>query len=122
MIDELKDTLREVMTIKDKIRFCYSRGSILQSDKDEVVQLFEQSDIKITCLEQLFVSAFDAETKAARSELRQIYLSYWKFTTGSELMNSKFSSISDDFFRRHNETFMTLESKIKQTMNKVHRL
>jgi len=122
LIEELKDTLKETERIKDKIKFCYSRDSISQSDKDEINYLFEQSDSKFNCLEELFVSTFDAETKTIRTEIKTIYMAYWKCVTGGELMNSKFVKISEDFFRRHNDSFSKFEIKIKQTINKVHRL
>lgn len=122
LIEELKDTLREAERIKDKIKFCYSRNAISSSDKDEVNSLFEQSDIKFSCLDELFVTTYDSETKAIRAELKDIYMAYWKCVTGGELMTSKFMVVSEDFFRRHNESFSRFEIKIKQTINKVHKL
>jgi len=121
LIEELKDTLKESERIKDKIKFCYSRNSISQGDKDEVNFLFEQSDIKFNCLDELLISTFDVETKTMRAELKDIYMAYWKCVTGGELMTSKFVIISEDFFRRHNESYSKFEIKIKQTINKVHR-
>ncbi len=122
LIEELKDTLKETERIKDKIEFCYLRNSIEPSDKDEVNFLFEQSDIKFNCLTELLVSTFESETKTIRLELNEIYMQYWKVVTGGELMTSKFVKISETFFRRQNESFSKFEIKIKQTINKVHRL
>lgn len=122
LIEELKSTLRETECIKDKIKFCRSRNIILASDKDEINFLFEQSDIKFNCLNELFSSTYDNETKVIRNELKEIYMAYWKFVTGGELMTTRFTSISEDFYRRHNEAFSQYEIKVKQTVNKVHRL
>jgi|ERR1035437_9229177 hypothetical protein len=122
LIEELKDTLKETERIKDKIKFCYSRNSISQTDKDEINYLFEQSDFKFNCLDELFISTFEVETKILRADLKDIYFSYWKCVTGGELMTSKFNVISEDFVHRHNDSFSKFEIKIKQTINKVHRL
>lgn len=122
LIEELKDTLKEAERINNKIKFCYQRNSISPDDKDEVNFMFDQSDIKFNCLEQLLVSTYENETRPIRTELREIYLAYWKCVTGGELMNSKFVLITEDFFRRHNDAYMKFEIKVKQTINKVHRL
>jgi len=122
LIEELKSTLRETECIKDKIRFCHNRNKISAIDKDEINFLFEQSDIKLHCLCELFISTYDNETKAIRTELKDMYMAYWKFVTGGELMTTRFTSISEDFYRRHNEAFSQYEIKVKQTINKVHRL
>lgn len=122
LIEELKSTLRDTECIKDKVKFCHSRNSISDADKDEINFLFDQSDIKFNCLCELFISTYDNETRLIRSELKDIYFAYWKFVTGGELMKSKFINISEDFYRRHNEVYSKFEIKIKQSINKVHRL
>lgn len=122
LIDEIKDTLREVATIKDKIKFCYNNKSINASDKQEINVLFEQIDLKIKCLEQLFIESFDSETKIIRAEISSDYLEYWKLTTGAELMSTKFKSVNDNFYKRHNDCFTKLETKMKQAINKIHRI
>lgn len=122
LIDELKDALREVAIVKDKIKFCYHNKAISQSDKQEITVMFEQADLKIQCLEQQFIESFDIETKTIRAEIKTEYLAYWKLATGGEIMNAKFKSVNENFFRRHNECFTKVETKIKQAINKVHRI
>ncbi len=122
LIEELKDLLKEVERIKDKIKFCYSRDSISQDDKDEINFLFEQSDMKFNCLEEVLISTYDIETKTLRTDLKDFYINYWKFVTGAEVMNSKFVRLEEDFIRRHSESYSKFEIKIKQAINKIHRL
>lgn len=122
LIEELRDVLKETERIKDKVKFCYSRNSILQGDKDEINFLFEQSDRKFNCLDELLVSSYDSETKTIRTEIKNIYMSYWKCVTSTEVMSSKFIRVSEDFYRRHNEMYSKFEIKIKQTINRVHKL
>lgn len=122
LIDELKDTLREVAIIKDKIKFCYHNKTISQSDKQEINVLFEQADLKINCLEQQLIESYDIETKTFRDEIKSDYMTYWKLTTGAEIMSSKFKNVNENFYRRHNECFTKFETKVKQAINKVHKL
>jgi hypothetical protein len=121
LIDEIKETLREVSSIKDKIKFCYHNKSILQSDKAEINVKFEESDLKIKCLEQQFIESYNEESKLIRKQISDDYMEYWKLATGSEIMSNKFKVVSEDFYRRHNECFAKLETKMKQAVNKVHR-
>jgi hypothetical protein len=122
LIEELKDTLREVAIIKDKVKFCYQNKVISQSDKQEINVLFEQADLKINCLDQQLVMSYDTETKTIRDEIKADYMGYWKLTTSAEIMSNKFKSVNENFYSRHNECFAKFETKIKQTINKVHRL
>lgn len=121
LIEELKDTLREVAIIKDKIKFCYINKTISQSDKQEISVLFEQADLKIHCLNEQFTESFDKETKIIRIEITSEYMNYWKLTTSAELMSIKFKDINENFYSRHNDCFAKLELKFKQAINKVHR-
>lgn len=122
IIEELKITLSESKRIKEKINFCYAKQEITQNDKDEINYLFEQSDVQFNGFEQLLTSTYETETNNLIKELKDVYMTYWKSTTGGELMSSKFIKISEDFHRRHNEEFMKFEVKIKQAINKIHRL
>jgi hypothetical protein len=121
IIEEIKDTLREVAIIKDKMKFCYLNKSISQSDKQEINVLFEQADLKINCLEQLFIESFEIETKTIREEMKNAYMNYWKLTTSAEIMSNKFKIVSENFYSRHNDCFAIFETKLKQAINKVHR-
>ncbi len=122
LIEELKDSLREVGIIKDKIKFCYYNKTISQSDKQEINVLFEQADLRINCLEQQFIESYDIETKSIRAEIKEDYLNYWKLTTSAELMSTKFKSVNENFYSRHNECYAKFETRVKQVINKVTRL
>lgn len=122
LIEELKDTLKEVEGIKDIIKLCFKNKSLTQNDKQEIIALFEQADQKIYCLEQLFVESFDTQTKFIRLEINDEYMDYWKLTTGDEIMSSSISVLSEEYYKRHNERFTKFETRIKQAINKVHRL
>ncbi|MDI1293145.1 MAG: hypothetical protein PSV18_10425 [Methylobacter sp.] len=120
LINELRDTLREVETIRNKIKYCYFNNSIGASDKQEIIILFEESDLKINCLEEQFIESFDKETKEIRKEINKKYINYWKYATGGELMSNKFISIDEGFYRKHNVLYTEFETKIKQAINKIH--
>jgi hypothetical protein len=122
LIEELKETLREVVVIKDKFKFCYQNNAIAQNDKQEIIVMFEQADQRITCLEQQFIESFDQETKLIRAEIRNEYMAYWKLATGAEMMSTTFTVVNENYYRRQSELFTKFETKIKQAINKVHRL
>jgi hypothetical protein len=122
LIEELKDTLREVGIIKDKLKFCYHNKAISQSDKQEINVLFEQADLKVNCLEQQFIESYDIDTKTIRTEIKEDYMNYWKLTTSAELMSNKFKSVNENFYSRHNECYAKFETRVKQAISKVTRL
>ncbi|OFY89234.1 MAG: hypothetical protein A3K10_11495 [Bacteroidetes bacterium RIFCSPLOWO2_12_FULL_31_6] len=122
IIDELKTTLREVEIVKDKLKFCYVQKTISPSDKQEINVLFEQADLKMNCLEEILKESFPKETENNRNELKAEYINYWKFTTNSEMMSSQFNSVSESFYRTHNEGFSKYESKVKLMITRIHRL
>ncbi|MBK8424802.1 MAG: hypothetical protein IPL27_01950 [Lewinellaceae bacterium] len=78
--------------------------------------------MKFNCLEEVLISTYDIETKTLRTDLKDFYINYWKFVTGAEVMNSKFVRLEEDFIRRHSESYSKFEIKIKQAINKIHRL
>ena len=96
--------------------------NIEQGDKLEINALFEQADLKIGCLLQQLIESFDSETKIIRTEIKDQYMEYWKLTTCAEMMSIDFKTINENYYRRHNESFIKFETKIKQAINKVHRL
>ena len=112
LIDELKSTLKEY-EISKKIRFCYNNKTISKSDKDEVIVLFEQADLRYNCLKQQMIEAFDKETKCIRDEIHNGCIDYWKHTTSAEMMSSKFKVVNETFYRQHNEIFFKFETIIR---------
>jgi hypothetical protein len=122
LIVELKDTLSEIITIKSIIKQCFNDDTISQRHKQQIIVQFEETDLKLNCLEEQFKESYDNETKTMRAEIKAEYLNYWKFTTGAEIMSENFITVSEIFYRSHNEIFSKLETKIKQTINKVHRI
>lgn len=122
LVEELKDTLKEITTIKEKVKSCYYKKSITPSEKNEINALFEQADLKINCLEEQLSESFNKETSKLREDIKSDYISYWKLMTGSEIMSSKFKIITEVFFKQHNESFLHIETKIKQGITKIYRL
>lgn len=122
LINELKDTLDEIIIVKTKIKQCFIDNKISQRDKQQIIVQFEETDLKLNSLEEQLIESFDKETKKIREEIKKEYINYWRFTTGAELMSSTFVTVSENFYRNHNENFTKLETKIKQAMNKVHRI
>lgn len=122
LIEELKKVLDETIRIKEKISFCYLRKSITPADKDELNYLFEQSDIKVNTLVSLFETSYKTQSKVLVLDLKNSYFKYWKSVTGGELMKSTFVKVTEDFMYRHNESFMSFEVIVKQSICKVHKL
>lgn len=122
LIDELKCFLREVEIIRDKVKYCYFKKNIIQSDKEEINILFEQADLKYDCLKQQLIAAYDKETKLIREEINSKYFDYWKLTTGAEFMSTKFKMVGDDFYRRHNKDFISFETVVKKAIIRIHQL
>lgn len=122
MIIELKDTLEEIIVVKTKIKECFNVNTITQRDKQQIIVQFEETDLKLNCLNEQLKESFDKETKNIREEIKNEYINYWKFTTGAEIMSTTFVTIPENYYRNHNENFTKVETKIKQAINKVHKI
>jgi len=122
LIEELKDMLKSVEKIRDKIKQCYHQKSILKASKDEINEMFEEADLKYSALEEMMTFAFEKECREIKSAIYAEYLAYWKLTTGAEIMASKFKMVNDTFYKNHNETFSKFERSIKKAIYAVHRI
>ncbi|TDE52728.1 hypothetical protein [Flavobacterium sp. GT3P67] len=122
LINELKDTLSEIIIVKSKIKHCFNENAISQRDKQQIIVQFEETDLKLNCLDEQFKESYNNETKKIREEIKTEYFNYWRFATGAEIMSENFNTVSENYYRSHNEVFNKLETKIKQAINKVHRI
>lgn len=120
LIGELKETLLEIISIRDKIKSCFSLGSISSSDKQYIIIQFEEIDLKLNSLNTQLCGYSKIKTEYIYKEIKKEYLAYWKLTTGDTLMSESFTTISDNFYKAHNEKFSDLETTIKQGINKIH--
>lgn len=122
LVAEFKDTLDEIKNIRNKVKDCFFGKVIDKDHKQAIIVLFEETDLKISCLEDQLTQSYKKETKKIRAEIKDEYINYWKFTTSSEIMSDSFTQINENFYRTHNEFFTKIESKIKQAINDVQRL
>jgi hypothetical protein len=122
LIDELKDSLFEVLQIREKIKVCFTERSISAQTKQDINIMFEQSDFKINCLEVLLTESFDKETKEIRDGIKACYLDYWKLLTGAEVMSNDFVNVNENFYNRQNISFSKFEMEIKKAVYKIHKL
>lgn len=122
LIEELRTTLKAYEVIYEKVRSFYINKSISQNDKIELNILFEQADMKYSCLKQQMNEAFEKETKCILNEIGESCIDYWKHTTSAEMMSMSFLVVTDSFYRNHNDLFLKFETKIKLAIIKVHKI
>ncbi|MFY7666897.1 hypothetical protein [Flavobacterium sp.] len=120
LIAELKETLTEIITIRDKVKSCFSNGSINSTDKQFIIVQFEEIDLKLNGLHTLLCEYSKIKAEFLFKEIKEEYLKYWKLTTGEEIMSSNFVVVSQNFYREHNEVYSNLETKVKTCINKIH--
>ena len=122
VIDELKECLKEVEIIKDKFRYCYSKKSITQGDKQELNVLFEQADLKMECLEEQCNECYPKKSNDLIKEIKEKYMKYWKLVTCAELMATKYKKIDESMYSKHNTGFNNVEKEIKKSIRKISKV
>ncbi|MCF6407431.1 hypothetical protein L3C95_31345 [Chitinophaga filiformis] len=128
LIEECKETLTEIKRIRTKFEGCYSNNSISASDKDEILILFSDADLKVQNLKENFTLAFKGESKIGIVGIKEntvnainnSYISYWKTVTGGSLMNSNYTRIDNDLLKSQKSDFSSVEKAIKQAIIFIH--
>ena len=123
LIDEIRSFSRSVEDIPDKINEYYFQKTISPDEKDRINALFEKMDLKLGTLINCISYFYKNQTKECIQQLKDSYLDYWKFLTGSEIMTQETTSImlpiNSDIVLQENMTKQLL--KIEKIITKYLR-
>lgn len=119
--EEIKSTVAGINCIRTKINTCYSSGKIISTDKDEINQLFNDCDLLFNSLNTHLSKSLNLNTEKILKASKENYMSYWKFITGGDLMNSHFEKIDLPFYKEHCKLFKQLEDTVKMISHDVHK-
>lgn len=121
LIEECKDTLMTVNKIYEKISLCKEVSAISSSDKDQILVLFSNADLKVNNLYDNLEFAFNNNNKGF-DIIKTSYVDYWKVVTGGELMSSSYLAIDGAFYQKQSMNFSFFEKSIRRAIIQIHRL
>lgn len=121
LIDEIRSFSRSVEDIPDKINEYYFQKTISPDEKDRINALFEKMDLKLGTLINCISYFYKNQTKECIQQLKDSYLDYWKFLTGSEIMTQETTSITSAMFKKNVEMHNDFEKKIKDLIQIIYR-
>lgn len=121
LIDEIRSFSRSVEDIPDKINEYYFQKTISPDEKDRINALFEKMDLKLGTLLSCISYFYNNQTKECAQQLKDSYLDYWKFLTGSEIMTQGTTSITSAMFKKNVEMHNDFEKKIKDLIQIIYR-
>lgn len=120
VVEELREFLHDINEVPELVKQIYFSGKISQDQKNRINTTFETIDVKLTNLIKEFEVFYDSETKPMRDALKECYIEYWKYLTGSELMSTKFKSIDESFYKKATILYLEVESKIKAIIRSMY--
>ena len=121
LIDEIRSFSRSVEDIPDKINEYYFQKTISPDEKDRINALFEKMDLKLGTLINCISYFYKNQTKECIQQLKDSYLDYWKFLTGSEIMTQETTSITSTMFKKNVEMHNEKKKKIKDLIQIIYR-
>ena len=121
LIDEIRSFSISVEDIPDKINEYYFQKTISPDEKDRINALFEKMDLKLGTLINCISYFYKNQTKECIQQLKDSYLDYWKFLTGSEIMTQETTSITSAMFKKNVEMHNDFEKKIKDLIQIIYR-
>lgn len=119
LITEIQCCIQALESIKTKIDEAVVSGNTNKADIKLVLSKFNVYDLKIKSLCHQLEISYKRKSKAMRNDLISESLTYWKETTGGDLMNDNFS-FDQSYFKTHNIAFSKLESFLKGCVHSVN--
>ena len=100
----------------------YSSKSFQDQNRDALIHAFYDVELKIDSIESQILTAFPKEAPEVMESLKQAFFTYKNFLTGGEIMLSSFNLVSDACYKDCQTQHIKLETVIKKTRLKVHKL
>lgn len=120
IIEELRDFLSEISEIPEYTKKLFYDGRISPSDKTRINITFETIDNKLSNLFSELNVFYNKETAIMREKLKDSYMSYWKYMTGSEIMSTKFKAIDEAFYKKSTSLYLEIETRIKDIIRLMY--
>lgn len=121
LIEELKELIAIVENAKSIISEAHSAGVLTPEDKDKILNLFHEAEIKAGSFEQQVEIGFKHKYSEIKKSVDDLLFDYKDFLTGGELMNSGFIKVENSFLRQNNTEYSTLETGLKVLIQKIYR-
>lgn len=122
LIEELGELIGLVKLAHKVIADAYSAGSFSSTDRDKLMFAFHNVELKLGSLEAQMSAAFPKKSVVIMQSLKNSYFDYKNHLTGGEIILSSFTHVSDACYRDCCTQHSKIETVIKTTLQKVHKL
>ncbi|MFH1711909.1 MAG: hypothetical protein ABH846_01585 [Patescibacteria group bacterium] len=122
MINELGELIEQVKAVHKVIADAYSAGSFTPVNRDALMFAFHNVELKLGSLEAQMSAAFPKKSVDIIQSLKNSCFDYKNHLTGGEIMLSSFDQVSDACYRECCTQQSKIETVIKTTLQKVHKL
>lgn len=122
LIEELKELLCITKEIRGVLNKSYLSGSFSDTDRDNIVRIFNEMEIKVDSVVSQTSEAFGSKAQRLNQDMKNLVISYQDFITGGELMMSSFVKVEERFFRESNTEHSKIETGLKTLMQTLYKL
>lgn len=122
LVEELKELVILISSIKRIITDSHANGSFAVKDRDDILFVIYEAELKITSIEEQFKIAYESKCEEFANALKGFLYGYQDYLTGGEMMLSSFIKIDDRFYRENSTEYSKIETGIKTLIQRVHKL
>lgn len=121
LVDELKELFKLVGEIKKTINDCYDVGILEPENKQHILLVFHESELKIDSIIQQTSEAFGSEANSINENLKILLFKYQDAITGGILMDANFIKIEEEFLRGSNTEYSKIETGLKTMIQALYK-
>ncbi len=120
LIDEVKDCIDFLTSIKASVDDMAIRGSSEESDRVKINSMIAQDlGMKIGSLAEQLEVSFKNKCPEIKTALTERYGEYWREMTGGDLMSQNFT-FSLGFRATHDRNYAKLQACLKKTIHEIN--
>ena len=121
LIDEVKDLIQLVKSIRDVIISAYEKGKFEEADRDQVLNLFNSAQQKVGSIQQQLEISFKEDSYEVVVDMKAALSGYKDYLTGGEMMQSSFNKVSYNFYNENNSEHSKIETTLKTLIHRMHK-
>lgn len=121
LVEEVKDLIKVVSSIRDIISNAHSISEFKRSDCDEIIYIFHSAELKVESIEDQLEISFKKQSQDTIQNLKNALSIYKRYLTDGEMMISTFDKVNDNFYKENNNEYSKVETAFKKAIHSIHK-
>ena len=122
VVEEVKDLIKIVSSIKDIISNAHQKSKFEALDKDKIIFLFHLAELKIGSIADQLEISFKKQSPKIIQKLKDALSEYKRYLTdNSGMMISTFNQVDDHFYQENSNEYSKVETSFKTTIHLIHK-